>query len=383
MMLVWTLFITFSSNAQNWVQTSAPNMNWKAVVSSANGTQLVAANANGSIWISTNSGTDWAQSAAPSYDWTGLASSANGSKLVAVTLTTHPDSYDGLVYISTNSGLTWATTTAPPTAWECVCSSTDGSRLAAGAEGPSIYLSTNSGASWTLANVGGFIYWPSIACSSDGIKIIATDGHVCISDDFFSTLTDVTTDNQAWISASSSSDGNKLIAVAPPSPIFGGLASGGVCISTDSGTNWIFNYDFAPSSVASSADGIIVVASVNGGQIYFSTNSGTTWTNSGLITSWSSVASSADGTKLVAVANGGGIWTAQCSPHPSINITLTKASIQLSWLLPSMDFLLQSSFDLINWSNVTNTTVLNLTNLQNCITFQKPNNNCFYRLKSP
>jgi hypothetical protein len=54
------------------------------------------------------------------------------------------------------------------------------------------------------------------------------------------------------------------------------------------------------SAVASSADGTKLVATVKGGQIYTSTDSGVTWTPQANSTNWSSVASSADGTYLVA-----------------------------------------------------------------------------------
>ena len=62
-------------------------------------------------------------------------------------------------------------------------------------------------------------------------------------------------------------------------------------------TNW--------SSVASSADGSKLVAAVNGGLIYTSTNSGSTWVaTSAPANSWGCVASSADGTRLFAVGLG-------------------------------------------------------------------------------
>jgi hypothetical protein len=65
-------------------------------------------------------------------------------------------------------------------------------------------------------------------------------------------------------------------------------------------TNW--------SAVASSADGTKLVATVKGGQIYTSANSGVTWTPQAGSTNWSSVASSADGTYLVAgVGNNAGL----------------------------------------------------------------------------
>jgi hypothetical protein len=73
-------------------------------------------------------------------------------------------------------------------------------------------------------------------------------------------------------------------------------------------TNW--------SSVASSADGSKLVAAVNGGLIYTSTNSGSTWVaTSAPNNGWRSVASSADGTRLVAAcgliytsADSGSTW---------------------------------------------------------------------------
>ena len=40
----------------------------------------------------------------------------------------------------------------------------------------------------------------------------------------------------------------------------------------------------------------------------------------------------------------------------------------LSWVVPSTKYVLQQSFDLISWTTVTNTPVLNLTNLQNEVT---------------
>ena len=59
------------------------------------------------------------------------------------------------------------------------------------------------------------------------------------------------------------------------------------------------------SSVASSADGSKLVAAVNGGGIYTSTDSGATWTlTNAANASWTCVASSADGTKLAAVSAG-------------------------------------------------------------------------------
>jgi photosystem II stability/assembly factor-like uncharacterized protein len=60
--------------------------------------------------------------------------------------------------------------------------------------------------------------------------------------------------------------------------------------------------------VAPSGDGTKLVAvDTNGGQIYTSTDSGTTWTARDRNRQWRSVASSSDGTKLVAATQDGEI----------------------------------------------------------------------------
>src|SRR5476651_674465 len=94
--------------AQTWTQTSAPSNYWASVASSADGSKLVAAvisGSGGSIYISTNSGTDWTLTTAPSVGWYSVTSSADGTKLVAAG--------NGLIYASTNSGSDWTLTTAP------------------------------------------------------------------------------------------------------------------------------------------------------------------------------------------------------------------------------------------------------------------------------
>ncbi len=66
-------------------------------------------------------------------------------------------------------------------------------------------------------------------------------------------------------------------------------------------TNW--------QAVASSADGTKLIAAVNGGLIYTSTNCGNSWTaGTAPITNWASVASSANGEVLVAAGGQGPIY---------------------------------------------------------------------------
>jgi len=54
----------------------------------------------------------------------------------------------------------------------------------------------------------------------------------------------------------------------------------------------------------------------------------------------------------------------QATPSPQLNLAPSDINLALSWLVPSTNFVLQQSTDLISWSSVTNAPALNLTNLQ-------------------
>ncbi|HEY3931908.1 MAG TPA: hypothetical protein VGM58_06005 [Verrucomicrobiae bacterium] len=188
--------------------------------------------------------------------------------------------------------------------------------------------------------------------------------------------------NQNWSSVASSADGNTLVAT---------VYFGGIFTSTDSGNTWTSNNapNAAWTSVATSTDGSKLVAaaisSSSSGIIYTSADSGNTWTsNSTTIeySAWTSVASSADGNKLVAAVQGGDIWTSQTMPSPLLNIAPTNSNLQLSWTVPSTNFVLQQSFDLSSWNDVTDAPALNLTNLQDEVIQSPTNGSSFYRLES-
>jgi len=85
----------------------------------------------------------------------------------------------------------------------------------------------------------------------------------------------------------------------------------------------------------------------------------------------------------VAVALFGGIYTAQSAPAPVLDVTHSGDNANISWIIPSTEFILQQNSDLTtdNWMDVTNAPVLNLTNLQNEVVVPVSINNQFYRLK--
>ena len=142
-----------------------------------------------------------------------------------------------------------------------------------------------------------------------------------ISSQFSNTFNATTSilDSLPWWGVASSADGTKLVA-SSSSP---GASTGDVWYSTDSGENWtrpLANAQGVPQApyttddyrgVCSSSDGTVVLVCVNGGNIWRTGDSFSTWvehTPANTTTNWRDVACNTDGTKVVAVVYGGDIW---------------------------------------------------------------------------
>lgn len=392
--------------AQTWTQTSAPANYWSCVASSADGTKLVAAIEDGyhginNIYTSTNSGATWLLTSAPTnYYWASVASSADGNKL-AVMASNSRNNGGGAIFVSTNSGTTWMLTSAPTNYfWDSVASSADGTKLAAVSNDGGIYTSTNSGVTWIQQTNAPKLSWYSVVSSADGTTLVVQlQNSIYRSINSGVTWMQITSPPISWQGGSSlqviasSADGARLVAAFYGDQHFNGCP---IYISTNSGTTWAATS--APSNhwtcVASSADGtklVAVASSLSGpqdlGPIYTSTNSGATWTSNTVPNQeWTFVACSADGNKMVAVSGRyilGLIYTLCSTPAPSMNIMPSRGDLTLSWLVPSTNFVMQQSSDLGSWTDVTNTPVLNLTNLQDEVMLPMPAGNGFYRLKTP
>ncbi|MBI2733623.1 MAG: hypothetical protein HYX44_10085 [Aquabacterium sp.] len=109
----------------------------------------------------------------------------------------------------------------------------------------------------------------------------------------------------------SSADGVKLVAT---------VLNGQIYTSTDSGITWVARDSVRGwTAVASSADGVKLVAAADSGQLYTSTDSGVTWVARDSSRSWRAVASSADGGKLVAGGIGTQLYTSTPSTAVGVN----------------------------------------------------------------
>ena len=375
-----------SAFAQNWTLTSAPITNWSSIASSADGRKLAAVTTvwpdSGQIYSSADAGSTWQLTSAPNYPWTCVGSSADGVKLIAGAFP------PAGVWLSTNSGVAWTATIHPSYEYfvSAGCSG-DGNNLLAVAG--SIYTSTNRGVSWLWNPIYGTVAnWTASAASASGTTLLVL-GYMRFNSDTMLSSTnwgltwEHTWLSQAWSSATSSADGRTLAATSR-------YGYGGIYTSADYGATWSSNDvpNLEWVSIASSADGKkLIAAAVNGngpGPIYTSSNAGKTWLQSDAPSNnWCSVTASADGCRLIAAVNGGGIYTWQTTPSPKLNIAPSGGGLRISWIVPSMPFVLQETADLNtpDWTAVPMTPILNLTNLHHEVTVPLSSTNRFYRLK--
>lgn len=390
----WLVFTGLSgvaaTQAQTWIQTSAPITNWSAVASSADGTRLAAAASGmegGFIFVSTNSGVDWTQTSAPNTNWGALASSADGQRLVATT-------WGGeSIWTTTNGALTWTEDSVKPYGIglvAAVASSADGAKLVASGSSY-IYTSPDAGLTWTTTSPRNYGWNPAstVTSSADGITLAAVaEGTGLVFQFYFSTNAgaswtqiDGPPNSNTQTRMAASADGQKLVVA---------LNLIGISTSTNLGQTWEASDaagDIGWGAVSCSADASKMAAigtlpTGPLGWIYRSTDSGATWVQTDApATNWSALASSADGNKLVALVHNGGIYTWQAPALPQLNIAPAQGNVLLFWNASSGAILQQNTtLGTSNWTAVATTPIL--TNGQFQLLAPLTNGSRFYRLKN-
>lgn len=265
-----------------------PNYNdtiqWSDLAGSGDLTHLVGAVFGGRLRVSNDFGETWTERSS-SQIWTAAACSANGGLMVAA-----HTSYDGTTYVqtsgiqtSTDLGVTWITRTGfAPLAFTALDCSADGSRIYATSvqrqlpdltfvDGQ-IIASTDGGASWQV--LGSTRKWVDIACSDDGLVIIAAEHN------------------------------------------------GQLHVSTDAGASWTpRNISGNWARVACSADGQRMFAGdFANGYIHRSDDYGSTWSTGGPAKNWQHLACSADGSQLYA-QNYGYLQISEGAAAPELTFT--------------------------------------------------------------
>lgn len=322
-----TLTYNAISNSQYQWSPATSNAAWVSAATNADGTTIVAAQSPGDVFIGSYSNNIWSFTAQdlPS-SWGGVASSADGTILYAAPTT---DVNGNPHYIYQYASEVWSPTTAYGN-WTSIACSSDAVVVLAtqgiqqdGGYG-SLFLTANSGGAWgvpagTITGV-----WSSAAVSADGTVLSATQivddtgfpGQIWTSSD--SGVTWINTGPQlGWNSVAMNGTGTLIVAAES-------VSSGYVYISTDYGTTWNFTPQVG-NSVAVSADGAVIAAATTDGGIYLSFDGGTTWTleTDSPAGTWGSLALSSNGVRGVAVlrsdisGNPGSVFV-NASPWPFV-----------------------------------------------------------------
>jgi hypothetical protein len=310
-----TVTADFSKDPE-WIQRGALGVNvWYGVAISSDGMKMATApsvdpgvgNDGGRIRTSTDGGATWKeQMGSPYGNYRQLVSSADGSFLVA-------GQFDGYMYISKDSGSTWTEATGAGIGkWYAISLSGDGKEIFASSYQGYMFVSHDYGSTWNkITNVSGVADsgrgdWYSNAMSGGGKRLIAAkyNGYMYTSDDYGTTWTEQTqVGTGTWVSFAASSDGTKLAVTQIKNATAG---SGKVLTSTNFGATWTVQNGAGIANwrgVSMSSDGTKILAGqIDNGSLMLSTDSGLTWkpqTGATKGTYYRS-AISPDGTKMIA-----------------------------------------------------------------------------------
>lgn len=301
----------------NWAATTqTTTTNIYKGAGSADLSRLLAGG-NGTIqnYLSNDGGNSWSQPFpnSTSYHFNAVAVSASGTAMLAGG---SGNGGFGSSYVSTNGGANW-TAVLGNGSWESMSVSADGTTMLACDNGayPATWVSTTSGSTWTKTTMTGAA--SASAMSADGKTIYAGGNFGLV----YSTDSGATWKNKSFgqtagtyvSSIVMTPDGTKVVIGSNAS------TSAGIYISTDSGATFTKKVVGTHSagigvwqSVGISSDGTKIIAGDSyNNELYFSLDSGGTWTKVTSLPaySWRTTLVSADGKKYVAMGSTGKVYT--------------------------------------------------------------------------
>ncbi len=321
-----------------------PTQNWTSVASSDDGKYLAACAFQGSVYVSTDSGVHWSKHLDKSW-WKRVVMSRDGFTIAAIS------SISESIWLSTDGGATWASKTMPESNYPvgiAISSTTGGSTYIAVSDqrftgsssylGGRAYISDDGCATWkvipdtigTVAGEGGQAADPGLlafaysdaAATKLGIAVQFNSQFV-----FYPTVADALATHDSSITKYSylaNLQKPRAATFVIRDTISNSQYSFGVNPNTGTifAENWVavlgnnlngsalatqpttLTASKGVSALASGRTAASLVACVNGGEIYTSSNHGGSWTarTTGLAQPWASVACSSDFKRLVAVS---------------------------------------------------------------------------------
>ena len=255
-----TLFLIVSFANAQWVQMSNGMGTNKNVWSLATSGDNIFAGTNSGVYISTNNGVNWSLTSLNNQSGNVLL--INGNNIYTGT-------YNG-VFNSTNNGQNWEQIGLENRSiWALTI---HGNNIFAGTDfGHGVYRSTNNGLSWTQTSLGDINFISSLVMS--GNNVFAGDwasNSVFLSSDTGNTWTQ--------ISLGGTPTEVVLCLAVKGNFMFAGVDNGGVFRSSNSGFNWA-QTSLSMGGVTSFAikDNYIFASDFLFGEVYLSSNNGTSW----------------------------------------------------------------------------------------------------------
>ena len=262
---------TSSNSGSSWTQrTAAGQRVWTAVGMSPNGTYVVAAVANSNVYTSSNSGVDWVNpSNIQTYETPNILTLVSCNNITVsndgATLYLSDNANTTPVprpfWYSNNFGSNWIPSSGRTDMYNTVAikSTTTGSQIFLALRNGLVYVSYNNNLINGLGGYGPQKVWTSLTISDDGLKVAAAvnGDYIYYAAPTLGTLqASISSGQRNWTSIAASSSGQYLYATE-----YAGL----IWFSNDYGATW--DYSRIPTAVAAndlavSNDGLqIVIAS--------------------------------------------------------------------------------------------------------------------------
>lgn len=210
--------------------------------------------------------------------WQGIAVSRDGKRIYGAEVGNVINGIaveSGYIYRSSDGGYTWQQCTgAGKRDWVDIACSEDGMHLVAadgydaGRGNGNIFTSTDGGVTWNKCTAAGARDWRKVACSADGIHMAAVDdqdgpGEVHVSHDGGITWTKCPAGDRNWTAIAMSANGMTIAAADTNTKTLSPNDKGEILISKDGGSTWVKLTQLGDrdwNSIALSADGRILHA---------------------------------------------------------------------------------------------------------------------------